>query len=230
MGTKWDCGFDYPHGLACWLGNVASMCFFVVYVPQFILNFKRKSCNGFSLDSTIIKLVGSSFLCFNSLFNGSGLPVFLYGSLNTAQHLLFLFQFSYYSSHKKSILISPIVLIPLVLAKLFPKSIKYTDLIKPICQILSHIPQLQQCIKFHTTLGCSLVGQHLNLIGGILGCFMCYLINEQSAKTWIIYFNSCFQALSMYLVAFWYHEMRLCDNSKRVRSDKENSDSEPLLS
>ena len=220
MITRWQCGFDYPLGFACWLGNLATFCFFIVYIPQFVLNLKRKSVAGFSLQSTVIKFIGSSFLCFNSLFNGSGFPVFLYGFLNTLQHGLFLFQFWKYSSNKYAIFFVGIAAIPYLLAKFFPQTIQYTDLVKPICQILSHIPQIVQCIKLHTTTGCSMMGQHLNLIGSILGIFMCYLENEESIKTWIIYFNSGFQAISLYLVAFWYHEMRCFDSAKKTKSEE----------
>ena len=219
MIGQWRCGFDYPLGVACWLGSIASFCFFIVYVPQFCLNMKRKSVAGFSLHSTIIKYIGSAFLCFNSLFNGAGFPVFLYGLLNTFQHGLFLVQFWMYSSNKYSILFIFIAAIPYLLATYFPYTIQYTDYVKPLCQVLSHIPQVIQCIKLHTTTGCSLMGQHLNLIGSIFGLIMCYLEDEKSIKTWIIYFNSGFQAISLYLIAFWYHEMRFFDNIKRASPD-----------
>lgn len=227
--VNWECGFDFPRGCACWLGNFSSFCFFIVYIPQFILNFRRKSCSGFSLHSTIIKLIGSAFLCFNSLYNGAGLPVFLYGALNTAEHLLFLFQFSYYSSSKKAIFVSPVILIPFLLAKYYPESLPVTDYIKPITQIISHIPQLQQCIKLGTTLGCSLVGQHINMVGAFFGLMMCQLNNEKSTKMWLLYLNSIFQAVSLYILAILYNEMRFCDVTKKIRSDNIIEDEQDLL-
>lgn len=229
MAGKWECGFDYPNGIACWMGNIASFCFFIVYIPQFLLNEKRKSVTGFSLSSTAFKLVGSSFLCVNSLFNGSGFPVFLYGFLNTFQHALFLVQFFRYSTSKSALLYMLIPVIPYILAKYFPKTMKYTDLVKPICQVVSHIPQLAQCIRLHTTTGCSMMGQHLNFIGSIFGIIMCYLENEESLKTWVIYFNSGFQAISMYLVAIWYHEMRFFDVTKKTKSEDGISRAESIV-
>ncbi|OHT17164.1 PQ loop repeat family protein [Tritrichomonas foetus] len=214
----WSCGFDYPSGIACWLGNIASLCFFIVYVPQFMLNYNRKSVKGFNLPSTALKLVGSSFLFINSLYNNSSFPVFLYGFLNTMQHAAFLFQFWIYDNRPDALLLLFIILIPVIICQLFPFLIPYTDLIKPICQIVSHIPQLMHCIRIHTTSGISMLGQHLNLIGCVLGCLMCFLIDEQSIKTWLIYFNSGFQSFSMYLVAFWYHEMRIFDSPQRRQS------------
>jgi uncharacterized protein with PQ loop repeat len=190
----WGCGFDYPFGIACWLGNIASFAFFVVYVPQFVLNFRRKSCKGFSLQSTAIKLIGSSFLCVNSLFNNSGFPVFLYGFLNTVQHIGFLVQFWIYGGSCFTMCLSLIPFIPLCICMAVPRLIPFTDLVKPFCQIASHIPQLRQCLKMRSTIGVSMFGQHLNFAGCVLGCWMCALLNEQSMKTWVIYVNSGLQA------------------------------------
>ena len=220
MGNNWDCGFDFPNGIACWFGNFATICFFIVYLPQFILNQKRKSVTGFSLQSTIIKLIGSSFLCVNSLFNGSGLPVFLYGFLNTIQHCVFLIQFWFFSSHKKSLYYFIIPIIPYILIFIYPDSYHYTDLIKPTCQILSHIPQMLQCMKLNSTLGISMLGQHLNFLGMIFGCIMCYLQKVKSFKIWVLYLNSGFQSVSLYFLAIYYNEFRLIDSSnKRIKNE-----------
>jgi uncharacterized protein with PQ loop repeat len=196
----WHCGLDYPSGVACWLGNVASFAFFIVYVPQFVLNFRRKSCKGFSLQSTAIKLIGSSFLFVNSVFNHSVFPVFLYGFLNTGQHIAFLVQFWLYGGSSFPLWLSLIPLAPLAICLTVPRLVPFTDLVKPFCQIASHIPQLRQCLKLRSTAGVSLVGQHLNFAGCVLGCGMCAMLHEQSVKSWLIYVNSGLQAFSLFFL------------------------------
>ena len=208
----WTCGLDYPYGVACWLGNLASLCFFTVYVPQFVLNYRRKSVKGFALSAIAWKLTGSSFLCVNSLFNGAAFPVFLYGLLNSMQHYGFIFQFWIYSGEAKCLFLLLIPVIPLVTCVFFPSLITYTDLVKPICQITSHLPQLSQCVQLKSTLGVSMFGQHLNFLGCVLGLIMCHLSGREPLMTWLLYYNSGFQALSLYFLAIWYHEMRFCDS------------------
>ena len=217
-----ECGFDYPKGIGCWFGNFASLCFLIVYIPQFYLNWKRKSVKGLSLNSIGIKLIGSSFLFINSVFKGNAFPIFLYGFLNTLQHIGFIFQFYYYDHNKRCLLFCFVPLIPYLICKLFPFLIPYTDLIKPFCQIFSHIPQLFQCIHLHTTNGISMIGQHLNFLGCIFGFCMCSILDILDLKTWLIYFNSGFQAITIYMLAFWYHEMRLFDHKIKYRSPIED--------
>lgn len=230
--SKWSCGIDFPLGFACWLGNIASLCFFIVYVPQFILNYKRKSIRGFSLQSIVLKLIGASFLFVNSLFNGSPFPVFFYGFLNTFQHIAFIIQFRIYGRQKEALLFIFVPFVPLIICKAFPSLIPYTDMIKPISQIVSQIPQVYQCIKIHTTLGVSIFGQHLNFTGAILGCIMCYLTKEESFKTWTLYINSVIQSLSIYIIALWFNEFRLLDKGKmkrRIPYKIMNSEDHPFL-
>lgn len=224
---RWTCGFDYPQGFACWLGNAASLCFFSVYIPQLILNFKKKSVEGFSIYSVMFKIIGSSFLWITSYYNGSGLPVFLYGFLNTLQHFLFIIQFWLYSGDVTCLYLTLIPLIPLILTKVFPSSLAYTDIVKPLSQILSQIPLLYKCIKKQTTLGISLFGQHLNLVGAAFGMYMCYILEIESTRTWLIYFNSGFQAISIYIVAIWFHEMRFFDAPPK--EPESTGDREPFL-
>jgi uncharacterized protein with PQ loop repeat len=225
----WSCGFDYPFGVACWLGNIASFAFFIVYVPNFILNFRRKSCKGFSLQSTAIKLLGSSFLFVNSIFNESPFPVFLYGFLNTGQHIAFLIQFWLYGGSTFPLSLSLLPLFPFLICIQVPNLVPLTDLVKPVCQIASHIPQLRQCLKLRSTAGVSLLGQHLNFAGCVFGCGMCALLNEQSVKTWLIYINSGVQAVTLYAVAVWYREMRLCDSPVGTRKSGDVEDDRPFV-
>lgn len=77
-------------------GFISSMCSFFQYCPQIVYNYKRKSVDGFSAASIIIKLVGASFLLTNSLFVGESLPVVLYGLSNVIAHSTFMFQFCFY--------------------------------------------------------------------------------------------------------------------------------------
>jgi hypothetical protein len=217
----WSCGFDYPHGIACWCGNVASLLFFIVYVPQFILNYSRKSVQGFSLSSTVIKLLGSSFLFVNSLFNNASLPVFLYGFLNTVQHVAFLVQFWLYTRSFRPLLFIIIPVLPYLICTFLPQLIPWTDFVKPICQVASHLPQMETCIRLKTTLGVSILGQHLNFAGGVLGCIMNFLNDEKSAKIWIIYLLSGMQAYFCFLIPVslsmaWRSHTTKCGLSMRV--------------
>lgn len=73
-------------------------------------------------------------------------------------------------------------LVPIILAKLIPSTMSLflnypfshvviTNSVKPITQILSHLPQLKVCYQLKTTSGVALLSQHLNLIGGIAGLY-----------------------------------------------------------
>lgn len=97
-------------------------------------------------------------------------------------------------------------IIPLVLARLWPWTIAYTNSIKPIGQIMSHVPQVIECIKLRTTLGISMSSQHLNFLGGAMGLLMCIIIPPIYKTTYLIYFNSVFQAVSIYAIALYYRE------------------------
>jgi hypothetical protein len=97
-------------------------------------------------------------------------------------------------------------IIPLLLAILYPASITYTNSIKPIGQIMSHIPQVVECLRLRTTLGISMSSQHLNFLGGACGLLMCFIIPPIYSTTYLIYFNSVFQAVSTYAIAAYYRE------------------------
>lgn len=97
-------------------------------------------------------------------------------------------------------------LLPLSMAILWPSTIVYTNSIKPIGQIMSHIPQIIECVRLRTTLGISMSSQHLNFIGGACGLLMCFIIPPIYITTYIIYFNSVFQAVSIYGIAAYYRE------------------------
>jgi len=201
------------------------------YLPQIALNFSRKSVRGFSATGIIIKHVGASFLFVNSLFIGEVLAVVLYGLCNVVQHSMFMCQFSIYSNveftpldelriqkssgngeyihteksfKEKYLLWLLFPLLPVFLGLIFPSSMYITNSIKPITQVLSHLPQLNVCYQLKTTSGVSLTSQHLNIIGGFAGLYMCSIIPPVSWATYLIYANSVLQALSLYAMAGYY--------------------------
>jgi len=190
------------------LGILSSVFFGLQYLPQAYLNFKRKSVKGFSTHGIIIKLVGASFLLVNSFLNGEAAPVVFYGLVNVVQHSIFILQFSIYpsdSTQRENFfhwLLFPVV--PYVIGKYLPQTLVFTNSIKPITQVLSHIPQLKVCMDLKTTSGVSMMSQHFNIIGGFFGIFMCVVIPPVSTVVYLIYINSVLQALSIYFLYFWY--------------------------
>eukprot|EP01120_Amphizonella_sp_Union-15-10_P012288 TRINITY_DN5432_c0_g2_i1.p1 TRINITY_DN5432_c0_g2~~TRINITY_DN5432_c0_g2_i1.p1 ORF type:complete len:236 (-),score=21.80 TRINITY_DN5432_c0_g2_i1:78-785(-) len=197
--------------LAYALGIFASFCFTFQYIPQAVLNYKRKSVRGFSTTGIIMKHVGASFLLVNSYLQEETLAVICYGLVNVIQHSLFMFQFSIYGSEekpgsKKYLLWLFFPLVPLLLGLFYPITMTGTNSMKPITQVLSHIPQLVECVKLKTTRGVSLPTQHLNFLGGIAGLYMCFVIPPVATTTYLIYLNSIFQALSIYFLAHYYSE------------------------
>jgi uncharacterized protein with PQ loop repeat len=190
------------------LGILSSICFGLQYLPQAYLNFKRKSVKGFSTLGIIIKLAGASFLLVNSFLAGEAMPVVFYGLINVVQHSVFILQFSIYPSDVHSRenffhwLLFPIV--PYFIGVYSPQTIAVTNAIKPITQVLSHIPQLKVCVDIRTTAGVSMMSQHFNLIGGMLGLAMCLFIPPKYSQVYFIYGNSVLQALSIYVLYFYY--------------------------
>ena len=215
------CNFNWP----VLFGDMASICFFLVYIPQFLLNYKRKSVEGFSKSSVILKLIGSAFLCVNSLFNGSQFPIFLYGFLNTIEHSVFLIQFAIFGKQYFSLIYILFPIIPYLICIFFPSFIPYTDLIKPITQFVGHIPQLISCIKIGSTKGISILGEHLHYFGSILGFLMLLMTRNFNISKWVLYGNTFIQALSVYIVASCFGELRITD---QINSTNEN-DNVPLL-
>ena len=83
--------------LAETLGMIATICFTLQYMPQAYMNYRRKSCRGFSSTGIIIKLVGAAFLMINSYLLGELANVVLYGLFNVVQHSFFMIQLSFFS-------------------------------------------------------------------------------------------------------------------------------------
>ena len=178
-------------------GYLSTFCFFCQYIPQTILNFKRKSVSGFSTTGIIIKLAGASFLLMNSILVNEAFPTTLYGLCNVIQHSVFMLQFSWYTGETSFLYWIAFPAIPYLLGSYAPYTIgtiimwvnfssrltalifrvtiaAYTSLAKPLSQFFSHLPQLYVTYKKKSTEGVSLASQHLNFVGGILGMYSTY--------------------------------------------------------
>jgi len=118
-------------------------------------------------------------------------------------------------------------LLPLFLGLYLPATMVATNSMKPITQVISHVPQLVECVKLKTTRGVSLTSHHLNFIGGVLGLYMCWEIPPVASTTYLIYSNSIFQALSIYSLAIYYGEFDLFPLlSKGVENGEAKKESE----
>jgi uncharacterized protein with PQ loop repeat len=108
--------------------------------------------------------------------------------------------------------------------KLF--SLAITNSIKPIAQILSHLPQLYVTYEKKSTQGVSLLTQHFNLIGGLLGLYMCFMIPPVSISVYLIYLFSLFQAISLYAFAIHYDGIERFYKEKKTDEKESNKDLE----
>jgi hypothetical protein len=207
------------------LGDLSSVCFFLVYVPQFVLNCRRRSVAGFSLSSVVLKLVGSAFLFVNSVFKEASFPFIFYGLLNTVEHCLFLGQFAVYDKHFSALLLISVILIPYFICQYLPHWVKWTNLVKPGTQFLSNFPQLYHCVRVHTTTGLSMYGQHLHWLGSLFGFMMLIVEQNFSFMPWLLYANSFLQAYLIYVMAAWYGELRFSDESREEIAKDEADDS-----
>jgi uncharacterized protein with PQ loop repeat len=159
---------------------------------------------GFSTTSILIKLIGASYFGVNSFLQGETMSVILYGAFNIGQHLLFMIQFLTFTKQNIFIWYCFIPLIPLFTGYFLPWSLVYTNSIKPICQVLSHVPQLLVSWRLKSTDGVSLPSQHLNIFGGVCGLFMCFILGYQSYTTPLVYLNSILQAVSIYVLCIHF--------------------------
>lgn len=188
-------------------GMLTSVLFTVLYVPQMLLNQRRRSTEGFSSHGIVIKLFGAAFLTVNSWSTGEALPVIAYGGLNVLQHSLFMAQFFLFERKNNLMYLGCIVIAPLIpycLVTYYPASVAVTNYFKPLSQVFSIIPQLLECRRLRTAGGVSLLSQHLNFFGGVMGIYMCSIIPPKSFITWFLYLNSCGQAMSIYITYIWY--------------------------
>ena len=94
------------------LGYCKAAITFVKYLPQVYLNFRRKSCEGFSFENVILDFVGGSLSFTQSALNSIALgdPFFKKGGFNVVKFILsicsiffdiiFFIQFAIYKGNK----------------------------------------------------------------------------------------------------------------------------------
>lgn len=229
------CGMSSYDDMACWAGNIGAICFFTVNLPQIFLNFRRKSTKGFSVLSVIIRTVGISFFLVNGIMDGSTFPLMFSAALNFLENAIFLVQFALYDQSKTYLfpILTPVIAI--VMDVIWPDSIDYTNWLNPATQIACHVPYVAVIIQTGTTRGVSLFGQHLNLLGSVLGMLMCSISCSCDTVGWLYYICPLFQACSVFLFALGYGEFRIFDPEAPpvrsesvpiVRGDVDHEDSE----
>ena len=84
-------------------------------------------------------------------------------------------------------------------------------------QILSHLPQLYETYTRRSSEGVSLITQHLNLLGGLAGVYMYSIIPPKSLSTYLVYFTSLLQAVSLYALAVYFDGWERLLNSLPVK-------------
>ncbi len=201
-------------------GYISTILFTTLYIPQILHNFKRKSTKGFSSLSMMIKIIGGSFHFINAYILNEPNPVILYGFLGLISYSSLLIQIAHYEKKKKLYLFIIIALIiPIILSNLSRNTLIFTNSVKPVSQIASHLAFLYEIYLYKSTKGISILSQHLNLIGGFFGMYMLSIIPAKSKWTYFTYFNSLFQAFTTYISCFIYN------NSK---DNADNTDTLPL--
>ena len=226
-------GFLTKDQYAHLFGNLSTFCFFLVYVPQFFMYCKRRSVDGFSVSSVVLKLFGSSFLFVNSVFKHASHPIILYGFSNTIEHMLFLVQYFLFAHDWRPLVFISLPIVPYMICKLMPELLFFTDYVKPVTQMFSSIPQIYDCFKVGTTKYVSMLSQHLHFIGSIFGFLMLIIEQDLSFHSWFLYANSFIQAFSIYIAAAWFGELRfsetIVNTDETEQSDSFDSEQEKLL-
>lgn len=97
---------------------------------------------------------------------------------------------------------------------------------KPLSQVLSHLPQLYVTYERKSTQGVSLLSQHLNLIGGFLGLYQIYVIPPVSKSTYLVYLNSIFQATSIYAFAIYFDGFQRFFDEREEKQEEKEEDKE----
>eukprot|EP00759_Apiculatamorpha_spiralis_P033368 PhF_6_TR34691/c0_g1_i1/m.50483 len=194
------------HFAADFMGYTATFLFFIQYLPQILLTHRRKTVKGFSTTSVVIKMIGASFFMTNYLILGERWPTTLYGIICTTQYAVMIAQAGLYE-RRPTVLAIIFMPIPCVLiSSYFPTTMAYTTVLKPLTQVLSHVPLLYGCIREGSVKGISMTSMHLNAAGGLLGIGMCLLVEMKSPWTMAIYVNSFLQAATVYVLWFMYRE------------------------
>eukprot|EP01006_Ploeotia_vitrea_P047650 TRINITY_DN67146_c4_g2_i1.p1 TRINITY_DN67146_c4_g2~~TRINITY_DN67146_c4_g2_i1.p1 ORF type:complete len:246 (-),score=5.03 TRINITY_DN67146_c4_g2_i1:203-940(-) len=193
------------HAIAHGLGYVATIAFFIQYVPQIHLNYKRKTCEGFSSVAILVKLIGASFMFINFLLDEKKPPwsVVIYALINVGQYSVLIIQFVLYNH--RWMYCSYFLVIPTAIITSFalPATMAWTNSIKPATQVISQIALLAECVRIKSTRGVSLMSMHFNGIGGAAGTIMCIILSQR-LYTLMLYVNSFGQAVSIYVLAAMY--------------------------
>lgn len=214
------CGASSYDDLACWAGNIAAVSFFIVQVPQILLNYRRRSTTGFSSLSVIIRVIGGSFMVSIGFVRHISFPLLFAGILNLLENLVFTIQFALYRQNKWYYLGFAIPVPAVLLTTLVPSSIKFTRWINPATQVICYLPYIWVIIESGTTKGISLLGQHLNMFGGVLGMLMCAISCRCDEIGWLYYLFSLIQAGSVFMIAMSFGEFRIVDpDSPPMRSE-----------
>lgn len=195
------------------LGSFAAISFMFVQLPQLILNFRRKSTTGFSPFYVVIRMLGLSFHVVNGMITNMTLPLLISGTLLLVELFIFVFQFTRYNKKPLYYISYMVVLIPIILSSLWPKSIEVTSYFNPVVQIVCCVPYILECIRAQTTLGISMFGQHLNFLGGILGLYMCSITTACNDIGWLFYVVPAGQSLTIFTLSIYYNEFRLFDKA-----------------
>lgn len=119
----------------------------------------------------------------------------MYGFFGVLQHSVFIMQFIMFAKQKKYWYWLSFPVVPLILGIMFPQSLYYTSLMKPISQILSHLPQLYVTYVERSSEGVSLFTQHLNILGGLSGL---YSMNKKNILTCFYSVSICTSKIIIY--------------------------------
>lgn len=111
-------------------------------------------------------------------------------------------------------------ILPLLFGNLFPETLNITNIIKPSAQLISILPQIYESFRNQSVSGVSMLSQHLNAIGGILGMVMCYIIPPITKTTYIIYINSIIQSFSIYTLAYYFNESIFMKKNEKCTLEK----------
>ena len=207
------CGLSTIDDVGCWLGNIGAFAFFFVEFPQIVLNFKRKSTEGFSSLSVLIRFFGIAFQISFGILGTLQKSAFLAACLLALESAVFIIQFAIYRKNKLYFLGFLLPVPGIVLTFAYPQSISVTKWFYSATQVICYFPYIITLISHGSTLGISLFGQHLNFLGAICGILMCCLTVESDIVTWFFYIFSFLQAVSVFLLAMSYDEYRIFDQN-----------------
>ncbi|CAH7671596.1 PQ loop repeat-domain-containing protein [Phakopsora pachyrhizi] len=174
------------------LGWSYTLCWGISFYPQVLLNFKRKSVKGVSIDFLVLNVLG--FICYSIstsalLFSKTVRKEYsdqflindqanqqLSSSSNRLKTPNVRFNDLVFSLH--ALILSLITCLSYIV---FPASYNYLNLIrsvssvKVLISIIKYLPQLNMNFKRKSTIGWSIGNIILDLLGGILSLFQMVL-------------------------------------------------------